>query len=200
MSDRDSIVAPVEKLLVEFRDVPGFPGYRVGSDGSVWSNKSGRWKRLDPCVPPNGYPQVTLQNCDGPRKWLVSRLVLESFVGPPLPGHQACHFPDPCPQNNNLSNLRWGTPKENNGDKQIHGTQPRGEQMPWAKVNSDMARALREEYAATTLTISDLARKHRLNRDLVYGIISGRNWKHVGGPIPTSKEMLSRRPIGVKKS
>jgi hypothetical protein len=28
---------PLSQPPVEYRDVPGFPGYRVGTDGSVWS-------------------------------------------------------------------------------------------------------------------------------------------------------------------
>jgi hypothetical protein len=36
----------------EYRPVPGFPGYVIGSDGSVWSSRQngrfrqGRWRRL----------------------------------------------------------------------------------------------------------------------------------------------------------
>lgn len=56
-----------------------------------------------------------------------------------------------------------------------------------------MIAELREEYAATSLTITALAIKHGLKRDAVYGVISGRNWRRAGGPIPTSKEMIDRR-------
>ena len=197
MAARDSISAK-KQTPVEYRIVGDFPNYRVGSDGSVWSKASGQWRRLKRQLLTNGYPYVTLYKpglCSG-RKCLVSRLVLEAFVGPAPKRLEARHFPDRNPLNNNIDNLRWGTHRENMNDKVFHKTQPHGEQMPWAVVTSQIARELREEYAVTSLTISDLARKHGLHRDVVYGVISGRNWRRAGGPIPTSNEMVSRRPIG----
>jgi len=50
----------------------------------------------------------------------VHRLVLLAFVGAPPKGMEACHY-DGDPQNNNLSNLRWDTAKENWVDRKRHG-------------------------------------------------------------------------------
>jgi len=100
---------------LEYRDVPEFPGYRVGSDGSVWSGKTGSWKELKGSrVGEMGYRAVLL-NATTSRK--VHRLVLEAFVGPCPEGMVAAHHPDPNPLNCSLSNLRWATRKENEQDK-----------------------------------------------------------------------------------
>lgn len=124
---------------VTFRDVPGYPGYRVGDDGSVWScrkhwglayNKgttsylSNTWRKLKPGIGSAGHLIVTL--CPGRHTRSVHQLVLEAFVGPCPPGMQCRHFPDRNPANNHLSNLQWGTPKQNAADRVIHGTNGNG--------------------------------------------------------------------------
>lgn len=109
---------------VEYRKIEGHPSYRVGSDGSVWSNRkrygrqwvTGEWRRLTP-VHSQGYQSVRLYLGDG--RWIqkkLHRLVLEVFVGPCPAGMAACHDPDPCRSNNRLENLRWDTPSENRKD------------------------------------------------------------------------------------
>lgn len=66
-----------------------------------------------------GYPRVTLYQ-GGPKARYVHRLVLEAFEGECPKGRIACHWDDD-PTNNHLSNLRWGTPSENNHDKVRNG-------------------------------------------------------------------------------
>lgn len=74
--------------IVEYRDVPGFPGYRVGSDGSLWSKLLGSnrgfsdtWRRLKPGNS-KGYHLHLLYNNGKRVTRFVHRLVLEAFVGP----------------------------------------------------------------------------------------------------------------------
>lgn len=115
---------------VEYRAISGFPGYRVGNDGSVWTIKAnggndkrpGRraqhWRRLIAHVTRTGYHRVHLINDDG-KSWVpcVHRLVLDAFVGPRPSGMQACHYPDFDKGNNRLENLRWDTHAENERDE-----------------------------------------------------------------------------------
>src|SRR5689334_9152154 len=124
---------------VVYKDVPGFPGYRAGSDGSVWSRWKlvalGRpngfmsilgytWVKLRPQVGRKGYLLLTLRrNRKSYGRW-VHRIILEAFVGPRPPKHEACHFPDRNPANNAISNLAWGTRKQNELDKAIHRNGP----------------------------------------------------------------------------
>lgn len=60
------------------------------------------------------------------RHFRVSRLVLETFVGPPPDGHNAAHN-NGNPRDNRLENLRWDTQKGNIADKKRHGTHQIGE-------------------------------------------------------------------------
>lgn len=133
-------------MSVEYRDVEGFPGYRVGSDGTLWSCKKrepernpctgnirkmrwtndGEWRRIGGSPGPKKYRRTVLCDPQGKRvNRFIHNLVCEAFHGP-RPGHwtewHACHT-NGDPLDNRAKNLRWATPRENNWDDQIrHGT------------------------------------------------------------------------------
>lgn len=119
-----------EQSTATFREIQGFPGYRVGDDGSVWSCRErvypeGQfgagvryryglvWRRLK-ARPTGDYGYLDVQLYGDGRSYhrLVHRLVLFAFVGNPPPGHEAFHKNND-PSDNRLSNLRWGTKSEN---------------------------------------------------------------------------------------
>jgi hypothetical protein len=121
MSDQ-SIPAPVV-----YKDIPGFPGYRVGDDGSVWTSKfkggndraagkRGPWRLLKVHHNRAGYCLVNLDRDGRNHTRPIHRLVLELFVGPRPEGMEACHYPDADKNNNRLENLRWDTHGENAKD------------------------------------------------------------------------------------
>lgn len=106
---------------MRYRLVAEDPGYRVGTDGSVWSRiefrrgpvvRYGDWKRLKPTPNRDGYLFVKIRG----RNRRVHRLVLEAFVGPCPPGMECRHLDDD-PRNNRLDNLAWGDPR---GERRRH--------------------------------------------------------------------------------
>jgi hypothetical protein len=174
---------------IEYRDAPGRPGYRVGSDGSVWSCRKrvglgpgrgtrgglgGEWRRMNPGLRA-GYPYVKLS---GNTKVSVHRLVLEAFVGPCPDGMQACHI-DGNQTNNRLSNLRWDTPRENSRDRITHGTQARGERCGNSKLTEEIVRAARNERIANGTHYYKIARKYGVATGVMFSAITGRTWAHV---------------------
>lgn len=118
---------------IEWRAVIGYEGsYEVSSLGQVRSldrvlhdghRWSGRNLKLVSRLHHDGMPrvQVTLHLGGRQRTRLVHHLVLESFVGLRPDGTEACHW-DGDSSNNDISNLRWATHAENEGDKKRHGT------------------------------------------------------------------------------
>ena len=68
-----------------------------------------------------GKVSVNLSRRNKPETRSVPRLVLEAFIGPCPPGHEACHN-DGNLTNNRLDNLRWDSHIENIADKFRHGT------------------------------------------------------------------------------
>lgn len=177
-----------DESTVEYRDIQGHPGYRVGSDGSVFSCwTSGRnhcmtatWHRLRLRPKRSGYLRVRIHT-GLPRTMvcrLVHRLVLEAFVGPAPGGMEARHFPDRDPTNNRLDNLSWATHKENVADMAIHGTKTLGEDHPQCKLTEAEVVSIRAERAAGA-RCKDLAARHHVTRENITRIVARKTWVHV---------------------
>ncbi len=134
---------------VEYRDIEGFPGYRIGSNGSIWSrwnNKWGlceTWKRRKPFVTNTGYWAVSLNRDGRTNLRLLHRLLLEAFVGPCPRGMEACHA-DGNRLNNSLDNLRWDTRKENVADAFRHRTARWGDRHPSTKLTDAQVAEIRK--------------------------------------------------------
>lgn len=115
---------------VEYRDVIGFPGYKVGADGSIWScwgkGRCGRmnkpWRKLRATKHDSGYDMVTLT---GGNKTCVHRLVAAAFIGEKPAGAIVLHGPN-GKNDNSPSNLSYGTRKQNTADRYRDGTVPLG--------------------------------------------------------------------------
>ena len=132
MSDQSTQVDLVQQA-VEYRIIDGFPAYRVGTDGSVWSRWRGgpgqllgEWKILRPSRDREGYRRVDLRDGQGgcvTRK--VCGLVATAFIGPRPQGMECRHLRG-NDAGDGVDNLAWGTSLENHADKRRHGTIARG--------------------------------------------------------------------------
>lgn len=187
-----------DNSTVTYKDIPGFPGYRVGDDGSVWSarKKRGRpgikdggsesyisneWRQLK--AAPNSSKRLALTLCVGnkPSSQAVHRLVLLAFVGPCPEGMECCHFPDRDPTNNALSNLRWDTKKANMADAEAHGTRIRGERQGLSKLTAAQVREIRRTCVRGHREFSRkaLAQKYGVTPENISAIVHRRTWRHV---------------------
>jgi DNA-binding transcriptional regulator YiaG len=167
------------------RDIPGFAGYRVSAEGVVWSCRthdplrpfSGVWKRRALGLTTNGYLYVVMSPSPKAVRKLrqVHRLVLEAFVGPCPEGMEARHL-DGDKRNNRLENLCWGTPKENASDRERHGTHPRGESSPVAKLTAADVEAIRR-LKAEGVSLGELSRRYGVSHIHVRRIVRGESWR-----------------------
>lgn len=69
-----------------------------------------------------GYLDYVIQERREIRRGLVHRVVLLSFVGPPLPDQTHVRHLNGDSADNRLENLAWGTPQQNADDRKRHGT------------------------------------------------------------------------------
>lgn len=176
MQEQDTTIA-----TIEYRPIAGFPLYRVGSDGSVWSRHSGGWVKLRQSEIGGGYKAVTLC-CDGSQfSKRVHRLVCEAFHGPCPEGMEVRHFPENNPSNNAASNLRWGTRKENHADKKIHGTHLEGEKHGMAIISQSDVVLMRSEYEKGLSTIAEIATRFGVSESQCARVVHGESWSHVPG-------------------
>lgn len=184
---------------VEYCRIKGHPGYRVGSDGSVWSQWHkvgkgyrsgfatviGEWFRMKPNKLKTGYLIATLY--PGPKYKSVHRLVLEAFVGPCPEGMEACHDPDPCRGNNSLLNLRWGTKTSNCKDRDMHGNTAKGEKAGGSKLTKEQAIEIKAavvnaKFGRKTIkrgTLQLLAKKFNVTTHAISRISRNKTWKHL---------------------
>ncbi len=172
---------------IEYREISEFPGYRVGNDGSVWSNRVlagkgrwlvGPWKQLKPGKLHCGHVYVNLRNDGKTHLRRVHHLVLEAFVTPRPSGMECRHFPDRNPANNRLENLQWGTRSENGMDKAVHGTHSRGERGSLAKLKECDVRQIRLMVKKGE-SHQSVANRFHVSRQTVTDIVNGRTWNHL---------------------
>jgi hypothetical protein len=191
-------VAAIGPDVVEYRDIPGFPGYRVGNDVSVWScwkrgpcrGLTGRWRRLRLVRRYDGYLVIGLYRDGTQRQRQVHRLILEAFIGPCPPGMECCHW-DGNPANNRPENLRWATPAANRADQSRHGTLSRcGEVNGQAKLREEHVRAILRLLRAGDLPLREIARLFHVHPNTVQRIGAGRIWKHIS-EVPCSQTPVS---------
>jgi hypothetical protein len=119
-----------------WRPIPGFPPcHEISTHGRGRTRlvrvRNGRrgtkvievagWRINELAVSDNGYMYMKLMDHDCyPRTIAVHDLVMTTFVGPRPPELDQVRHLDGNEGNNHLSNLCWGTHKENAADKRRH--------------------------------------------------------------------------------
>lgn len=169
---------------VLYRSIPGFPGYTVGEDGSVWSCRNRRGgigagrRQLKPNRSTGRIPYLFVVLCKNNRHYfrLVHRLVLETHVGACPPGMQCRHL-NGDPADNRLGNLCWGSRRENAADKLVHGTATRGERHGLARLTETDIRAIRASTDRSRGWMTRLATEYGVSQTHISRIIKGRAWQ-----------------------
>lgn len=170
---------------IEYRDIPGFPGYQAGFDGSLWSCKKPGggfrdvWQKLHPSTnKKTGHLFVNLGKLGLQR---VHVLIAAAFLGPRPSGQVCRHFPDRNPANNRADNIRYGTQKDNMEDARIHGTRIKGETHGMSRFTSEIVLAMRADYKADPSEgwTARLATKYKTDPRTIHRIIRRERWKHV---------------------
>ena len=177
---------------MEFREIPGYIGYRAGTDGSIWTCwkrrghgwrygttpiLSSQWRKLKPFKSSRGYLRYTLV-CDGRKRLVAGQiLVLEAFIGLRPDGMEACHC-DGNPGNNALTNLRWDTHSENEKDKVSHGRTAKGSKSSRAKLLEEDVLRIRSRYSEG-VTCATMAREYGLSDSAIRMIVKRKRWSHI---------------------
>ena len=162
-----------------WKDVPGYPGYRVSDAGVVESYKSGTWKPIRRRLVKSGHLGVSLYN--NGRRWdtCAHVIVMRSFIGPPGLGQEVRHA-NGDPAVNRLSNLSFGTRKDNADDRGRHGRhhRPAGEANGRRILCADDVRAIRKRVGAGE-TLRAVASDFGVAYNTISAIMAGRSWSTV---------------------
>jgi hypothetical protein len=155
-----------------------FPGYAITPDGVIWSRKrSKEWRPLSPSKS-SRYDQVTMFIKGKTIYKKVHILVLEEFVGPkPSNIHQACHN-DGDSFNNNVTNLKWGTPSDNYQDRHGHGTNNTGMRNGRAVLTDKQVLEIRDRLLRGARQ-TDLGREYGVSQVTISMIKLRKKWGHL---------------------
>lgn len=166
---------------VEYRQVPGFPLYRVGDDGSVWSKHNKRygegkvWKKLNGNGGNGRYKSIRLR--PGRVPWLIHRLVLETFVGPCPDGMEACHSND-IKHDNRLENLHWGTRTTNQVEAYDNNRRPKGESHWKSKLSEADVKEIRLLRSQGS-SVPFIANKFSVDKRTIYAVVNRASWRYI---------------------
>lgn len=167
-----------------FKEIPGFTGYRVSNFGRVQSCRtrhglSEKWRDIKVKIGHDGRVSIGMYDESGKQRCRrIATLVLTVFVGPRPKGMEACHDPDPCPRNNHLGNLRWGTKSDNMQDSIRHGTFPMGVKHHSSKLDPEKVKQIRVR-ASQGEKLTALAREFSVDPTTIRDIVRRRKWKHI---------------------
>lgn len=137
----------------------------------------------------NGSAQVWVNG----RVGYAARYICTRIHGePPTPEHQASHACGKAHEGCvNPRHLSWKTPKENNADKLIHGTLPRGERHVKSKLTENEVREIRSLRGVETQAA--IAKRFAVTFQAVSKIHTGQSWAHLGLGPPRARAALSAK-------
>ena len=95
-------------------EIINHPNYLIYEDGKVFSKKSNKFLKHN--LGNNGYKRITLCSNNKPTYHLIHRLIGLHYIPNPDNKSQIDHI-DRNRLNNDISNLRWATRKENMNNK-----------------------------------------------------------------------------------
>jgi len=169
------------------KPIPNFPAYRIREDSILETNwRTGafypgmkiidKWKPLPKRYNKDGYIPVCLRGDGRQRRTHIHRLMAESFIGgPPYKGACVRHL-NGNPKDNSISNLSWGTYKDNENDKILHGTW--NTRNGGAKITPEQVIEIRNKIKLG-MSHDELAKEYSVSRPTINRIANNKTWRNL---------------------
>ncbi|KKN91305.1 hypothetical protein LCGC14_0221730 [marine sediment metagenome] len=170
-----------------WRDVVGYEGlYLVSNYGRIKSlpRKTTSGKVLKQMKQKSGHIFFGLSMNGNEKHHNIAKLMMQAFVGP-CPADMECCHNDGNPGNNNISNLRYDTHKNNMADRKKHGTfvPPPinfGSNNGNSKLSSIDIKKIKE-LLIDNVKIRIVAALFKVHITTIYKIRNKKTWRHVCG-------------------
>lgn len=167
-------------MIEEWIPISGFEDYAISSFGRVKritgkrGTRVGKIRSINFCTS-NGYGIISMRKEGKFHSRCVHQLVAKHFIGERPDGMQVRHL-DGDKKNNALSNLVYGTPKENYADARKHGKNQEGERARNAKITNAQASTI-HSLLSDGKNPTEISRAMNVSRHIVYHIAHGVAWK-----------------------
>lgn len=181
-SNNNSIYPP----LPQFAElIPGFNGYAVDRNGVIYGCRAGRrvggvlnhWRQLKTRISRTGYEQIGLMlNCGKSRQYLsVHVLVLLTFDRDRRTEGLQVRHRNGIRHDNRLTNLEWGTAKDNADDRTRHGNTLVGSIHHQAKLTEAEVLKIRQ----MSISRKAIAAQFNVTQATIGYIINRKTWRHI---------------------
>jgi hypothetical protein len=177
----------MENAEPQWRSIVGYEDvYEVSTDGDVRSldrvnnvgcKLKGRPLKVFRCIAKNGGRTAKVQLCDGgiQKTWLVSTLVMETFVGPKPVDCTCVVHADGDGFNVSLDNLSYGTRFDVKAIIRQNGNEPRGEDRTRNVLTEKEVREIRLSPEKDHI----IAPRYGVGAGTVWALRSRVSWAHV---------------------
>lgn len=163
-----------------WKEINGFPGYKISDIGEVLSLKNRKPKILKGSFS-NKYKIVSLFKQGKQYYKYIHRLIAEHFIPNPF-NYKCVLHKDGDAKNNNLNNLYWGTYSQNSLDAKRHNTSHcrDGEENHQAKLTNKQVRVLKHIFKINPkVNKSLLSRMMGVTPGAISHIFHSRSWSNI---------------------
>lgn len=156
---------------MRFKEIHGYSGYLIYSDGRVWSPLKNKFLKCSPGV--RGYPVVMLKD----KTFKVHRLVATHFIPNPKRYDQVNHK-NGVKTDNRLKNLEWCSASMNSVHAFSIGLRkrPKNRAHPMCKFSDYFIRKIQTDFLKNKDKYgikAELSRKYKVSPSHVSNIING---------------------------
>lgn len=181
--------------MYQIKDIPGYPGYKIDTNGQVWSmlKQRGGGRRVIDVDELHLVKSFALSTghlqC---RAWINGKgrtlrpqiAVALAFLKNDDPENKiyVCHK-DGNPQNNHPTNLYWGTPAQNTDDMRKHKTMSCGEKRWNASLSPAQIKQIISLRRDFNWNQSRIGRVFGVTQSHISRITRGLTWLHITNPL-----------------
>lgn len=151
--------------------------YSINRKGEIYSYHSNKLMKL--MKDKDGYLKVNLSKNGKSRKYIVHRLVAQTFLENPNKFPQVNHK-NGIKDDNRVENLEWCTVSSNHKHAfKIGLKNHKGSKHPNSKLTEKEVLNIRRYYKIKNITQQELANKYNVDRKTIGRIINRVTWRHV---------------------
>jgi hypothetical protein len=166
--------------MEEWKELPGYnKRYWISNQGRVKSFAWGKEHILSPGTQSDGYLTIAPRKNGQAKYYLVHRLVLMLFYGPPPEGYHANHK-DGNKMNNSIDNLEWVTCLDNSRHAWHNGLMnpSRGEKHGMSKLTKTEVKEIRA-LLCQKVPHRKIANRFGVSKSCITHISIGTTWQHL---------------------